>query len=63
MDHYTRRKWEKFGEESRSCELRRSEQISAKYPGVTAEALRAVFAFAADVLQEEGLFALRPAAG
>jgi len=30
---------------------------------VTAEALRAVFAFAAEVLQEDGLLALKPAAG
>lgn len=38
------------------------EQILASYPGLTPEGLRAVFAFAAEVLQDEAVFALRPGA-
>jgi uncharacterized protein (DUF433 family) len=36
------------------------EQILASYPGLTPEGLRAAFAFAAEVLQDEAVFALRP---
>ena len=36
-----------------------SEQILANYPGLTPEALQAVFAFAAESLQDESLYALR----
>ena len=36
-----------------------AEQILANYPRVTPEALRAVYAFAAEILKEEGLYALR----
>ncbi|HBL31424.1 MAG TPA: hypothetical protein DD490_31755 [Acidobacteria bacterium] len=35
------------------------EQILANYPGLTTEALQAVFAFAAESLQEESLYSLR----
>lgn len=35
------------------------EQILESYPTLTAEALRAVFAFAAESLQEESVYALR----
>jgi uncharacterized protein (DUF433 family) len=36
------------------------EQVLASYPVLTAEGLRAVYAFAAEVLQDEAVFALRP---
>ena len=36
------------------------EQVLASYPGLTAEGLRAVYAFAAEVLHDEAVFALRP---
>jgi uncharacterized protein (DUF433 family) len=39
-----------------------AEQILASYPGLTPEGLRAVFAFAAEVMQDEAVFALRPGA-
>jgi uncharacterized protein (DUF433 family) len=35
------------------------EQVLANYPSLTPEGLRAVFAFAAEVLKDEGLIALR----
>jgi uncharacterized protein (DUF433 family) len=35
------------------------EQILANYPSLTAEGLQAVFAFAAESLQEESLYSLR----
>jgi len=35
------------------------EQILANYPGLTPESLQAVFAFAAESLQEESLYSLR----
>lgn len=35
------------------------DQILANYPGLTADALQAVFAFAAESLQEESLYSLR----
>ena len=38
------------------------EQVLASYPGLTPESLRAVCAFAAEVLQDEAVFALRPGA-
>lgn len=38
------------------------EQILASYPGLTAEGLRAAFAFAAEVLRDEAVFALKPGA-
>ena len=38
------------------------EQLPARYPGPTPEGLRAVFAFAAEVLHDEAVFALRPGA-
>ena len=38
------------------------EQVLASYPTLTPEALRAVFAFSAEVLRDEALFALRPGA-
>lgn len=37
-------------------------QVLESYPGLTAEALQAVFAFAAEVLHDEALFALQPSA-
>ena len=39
-----------------------SEQVLASYAGLTPEALRAVYAFAAEVLQDEAVFVLRPGA-
>jgi uncharacterized protein (DUF433 family) len=39
------------------------EQLLASYPGLTPDGLRAVFAFAAEVLRDEAVFALRPGAG
>ena len=38
----------------------RQEEMLAEYPRLTPEALQAVFAFAADVLGEEALYALPP---
>lgn len=35
-------------------------QVLASYPSLTPEALRAVFAFAAEVVHDEALFALQP---
>lgn len=37
-------------------------QLLESYPTLTPEGLRAVFAFSAEVLHDEGLFALRPGA-
>ena len=39
-----------------------AEQILASYPHLTADGLRAVYAFAAEVLRDEAVFALRPGA-
>jgi uncharacterized protein (DUF433 family) len=39
-----------------------AEQVMASYPQLTAESLRAVFAFAAEVLREEAIGALPPSA-
>jgi uncharacterized protein (DUF433 family) len=39
-----------------------AEQVLASYPALTPEALRAVFAFAAEVTRDEALFALGPGA-
>jgi uncharacterized protein (DUF433 family) len=36
------------------------DQVLANYPGLTPESLRAIFAFAADVLHDENVFPLRP---
>lgn len=36
------------------------EQVLENYPKLTPEALRAIFAFAAEVLREEALYALTP---
>ncbi len=36
------------------------QQVLDSYPTLTAEALRAVFAFAADCLQNEAMYALAP---
>jgi uncharacterized protein (DUF433 family) len=36
------------------------EQVLENYPQLTPEALRAVFAFAAEVLSEEGLYSVKP---
>lgn len=38
------------------------EQVLANYPGLTPEALRAVFAYATEVLQEEVVLPVRPPA-
>ena len=38
------------------------EQLAANYPGLTDEALRAVFAYAAAALQDQTLHPLRPGA-
>ena len=38
------------------------EQLAANYPGLTEEALRAVFAYAAAALQDQTLYPLRPGA-
>jgi uncharacterized protein (DUF433 family) len=38
------------------------EEVLASYPQLTGDGLRAVFAFAAEVLREEGLGALPPSA-
>ena len=38
------------------------EQLTANYPGLTDEALRAVFAYAAAALQDQTLHPLRPGA-
>lgn len=38
------------------------EQLRASYPQISDEALRAVFAYAADALQDQTLFPVRPGA-